>query len=53
MTFDERVQAIAKNGFTERQAHAIQRLMVLDAIVEDPDRCGSGPPTRRRRTSWR
>ena len=28
--------------------HAIQRLMVLDAIVEDPDRCGSGPPRRRR-----
>ena len=30
--------------------HAIQRLMVLDAIVEDPSSCGSGPPRRRPRT---
>ena len=134
MTFDERVQAVAKKGFTERQArflttvmlhtgvcvprqyarfcgivygektrkffaklvrlqyasmydcrhnrariyhlnqralyaaiddadsrlrkpvtlnHAIQRLMVLDAIVEDPSSCGWGPPTRRLRTCSR
>lgn len=33
-------------------SHAIQRLMVLD-IVEAPTWCGSGPPTRRRRTSSR